>query len=478
VSNYLAIASVTATLQQMLSAALEEKLPGAEVTITRPEVVGAASTGAGINLYLFQVLPNAALRNHDLPSRSAAGEFIDRPQAAVNLNYLLTCYGKEERLEPERLLGIAVTLFHTYPILNREEIAQAVNAIPGHLLAGSDLALQPEAVRITQQALTLEDLHKLWSIFSPVPYRLSTVFELAVVLLDADVHPARPLPVTRPLLTAGRLAHPVLEAIAPARLTYAPGAVFHAAGRNFSASTAVLIDGAVARARLVSPTSLEVALPEGVRAGVRQVGLASNVQLGMPPAAHAIPETGTLPLLLLPVAGRPRFVRDTDPREAHPRKKLALVRLLPQPPAGPGQRVELVLNRVGDSAGAVASPLSMTLPVVTRSGRPAADDLRHAFQAVGITLSPRLRLQQPRGSANFRLADESNGHVYFVRTDADPWMLYFCLAESDEPGTLAFAIPSLPKGDYLVRLRMDGVESQLTADPVTGEYSGPLVAIS
>ncbi|HUO32043.1 MAG TPA: hypothetical protein VMU80_22685, partial [Bryobacteraceae bacterium] len=62
--------------------------------------------------------------------------------------------------------------------------------------------------------------------------------------------------------------------------------------------------------------------------------------------------------------------------------------------------------------------------------------------------------------------------------DADPWMLYFCLAESDEPGTLAFAIPSLPKGDYLVRLRMDGVESQLTADPVTGEYSGPLVAIS
>jgi hypothetical protein len=90
-SNFLAIATVTAALRQTLNAVAGIDVPGAEVTTMRPDE--PTNTDARVNIYLYQVTPNAAWRNADLPTRRNDGGLVQRPQVALDLHYLLTFYG-------------------------------------------------------------------------------------------------------------------------------------------------------------------------------------------------------------------------------------------------------------------------------------------------------------------------------------------------------------------------------------------------
>src|SRR5262245_52289646 len=102
-SNALAIATVTATLQQMLSGAMAKSgVPGAIATNLRPDDE-AGLQSPSVNIFLYQVTPNTAFRNADLPTRRADGTLLRRPQAALDLHYLLTFYGDDNNLEQQRL---------------------------------------------------------------------------------------------------------------------------------------------------------------------------------------------------------------------------------------------------------------------------------------------------------------------------------------------------------------------------------------
>src|SRR4051812_41849924 len=101
-SNYMALATVTATLSQLVQEAINSQtlmLP--TVTHMRPDGTGLPSPG--VNIFLYQVTPNAAWRNVDLPARNSDGQLITRPRVALDLHYLLTFYGDDTALEPQRL---------------------------------------------------------------------------------------------------------------------------------------------------------------------------------------------------------------------------------------------------------------------------------------------------------------------------------------------------------------------------------------
>ena len=101
-SNYLAIATVTAALQQVLQGAVENAVTGATVGFSRPEGTGAGQGAPLVNIYLYQVTPNAAYRNADLPTRHSDGTMVQKPQAALDLHYLFTFHGDDDKLEPQR----------------------------------------------------------------------------------------------------------------------------------------------------------------------------------------------------------------------------------------------------------------------------------------------------------------------------------------------------------------------------------------
>lgn len=194
-SNHLAIATVTAALAQVVLEAAQQAVGGATVQTGRPTTPTSGSTPHVVQLYLYQVSPNGALRNADLPARGGDGGFTRRPQVALDLDYLLAFYGDEATLEPERMLGAVVGVLHAHPVLTRRAIGDAV---AGNVdLANSDLADAVERVRFTPVSLSLDELSKLWSVFFQTPHTLSVVYRASVVLIEAEETAHQALPVLR-----------------------------------------------------------------------------------------------------------------------------------------------------------------------------------------------------------------------------------------------------------------------------------------
>ncbi|MGH9937593.1 MAG: DUF4255 domain-containing protein, partial [Blastocatellia bacterium] len=136
-SNYLAVASVTASLAQYLQGVVQVDVSGSTVSTTRPDETGNGTQNPRVNIYLYQVAPNAAWRNSDLPTRDENGQVVQRPRAAIDLHYLLTFYGNETHLEPQRLLGSVVRAIHASSVLTRGLIRQTINSPTYAFLAAS-----------------------------------------------------------------------------------------------------------------------------------------------------------------------------------------------------------------------------------------------------------------------------------------------------------------------------------------------------
>jgi hypothetical protein len=211
VSNHLAIATVSAVLRSLLHEALTKAALGLnfDVATGRPEVPPQTSGQAKVTIFLFQATPNAAWRNADLPTRRPDGAAVQRPQAAIDLHYLISFAGDESRQEPERLLGVVLPILHAQPVLSRKMLRDIIAKPENSHLSASDLADQVELVRLVPLAMTIDELSKLWSVFFQIPYRLSVVWQASVVLLDVDVTMQRALPVlsrhieARPLPESG-----------------------------------------------------------------------------------------------------------------------------------------------------------------------------------------------------------------------------------------------------------------------------------
>lgn len=219
-SNFLAIATVTATLQTVLQGAVGADVAGATVTTVRPDGSDNGLPPRGVNIYLYQVTPNSAWRNADLPTRSSDSRLIQRPRVALDLHYLLTFYGSELTLEPQRVLGSVARTLHAQPLLTRDEIrATRQNALdddPDHFLRDSDLADDVELVKFMPLSLSLEELSKLWSVFFQTPYTLSMAYLATTVLIEAEVAPQRPLPVRVRNITAFPFQRAVIEKVVSA----------------------------------------------------------------------------------------------------------------------------------------------------------------------------------------------------------------------------------------------------------------------
>jgi hypothetical protein len=182
-SNFLAVATVTGTLRRLLEAAVAADVPGAEASTRRPDDTTIPSPG--VNIYLYQVLPNTAWQSTDLPTRDGNGALVQRPRIALDLYYLLSFYGDEGVLEPQRVLGSAVRTLHARPLLSRDLIRATTQDPTFDFLSGSDLADEIELVKYTQIPLSLEELSKLWSVFFQTPYTVSVAYRATVVRIEA-----------------------------------------------------------------------------------------------------------------------------------------------------------------------------------------------------------------------------------------------------------------------------------------------------
>src|SRR2546423_12132979 len=123
--NQSAIAAVTARLRSLWVRGVG--IP--DVTARPLDNARKSATGHQLNLFLYQVLPDAAFRNQDMPRRTKPGE-TGYPALPLMLYYLLTAYSDDEDdTAAHLLLGEAMGVFHDHPLLGAAEIQNATSPI-------------------------------------------------------------------------------------------------------------------------------------------------------------------------------------------------------------------------------------------------------------------------------------------------------------------------------------------------------------
>jgi len=421
-SNHLAIATVTAGLRQTLSAAVGSAVPGAAVTTSLPDAPTQSQPDPRVNLFLYQVTPNAAGRNADLPARNATGTLMQRTNVALDLHYLLTFYGDETQLEPQRLLGAVVRTLHSQPVLSRPIIQSTITSPTFAFLATSDLGSASEPVRFAPASLALEELSKLWSVFLQTPYRLSIAYQGTMVCIEPDDSPSPALPVRARNLYAVPFRQPVIERVlsqaAPGQPVQEqpilPGFILVLTGQRLSGAS-VLVQ--VADVMLtpapdqLQDSEIRVPLPPTLRAGVQAVQVVQQQLMGTPPTPHRGVESNATAFVLHPTV---------TATAAH------------------------VSSRTVDGVNVATSDVTATFT-------PSVGNRQRVFLLLSEFNAPSSRA--PRAYS----------------FPAPP--------RSADTNTIVVRATDVVPGDYLLRVQVDGAESPLAAD-VNGVYVSPRVTVA
>jgi hypothetical protein len=416
-STALALGAVTAVLRNILDNGLIDAGPalGAPVKVTAiaPDLVDLTDRAGPpqLNLFLFRVTPNTGWSNADLPSRNGGGDRIANPPLAVNLHYLLTAYGKTD-LQADILLGYAMYLMHQRPWLDRATIRSALSLTPLDPTVLPDafrdppaagLADQLDAVKVSWEPMDTEELSRLWSAIQ-VHYRPSACYQASVVLMQATRPAQQPLPVLRrgPVdpLTKKDAGVKVVASLVP------PYPAIDRIEPPPGHDSAQLGDTVTLHGRFLAGTGVTVALAHRLLAIPHQISVgtttdAERIDVTLPPSPGADADwpagVWAVSATLLPDG-------DTDVRQTN-----AVAMLL--------------------------APTFTLPPVVAR------DATTHRV-TVTIDVSPQVRVEQ-----------ETSLALDTATATAGP--------RTVPASQLIFDFDPLPAGPHWVRLRVDGVDSQL-----------------
>ncbi|MFI0821163.1 DUF4255 domain-containing protein [Streptomyces sp. NPDC021098] len=192
-SNGLAFATVTKALARLIADNLRPEIDIA-VAVETKKPPAEPPLDPTINVFLYQVTPNASMRSSDLPTRASDGTLLKRPAAAMDLHYLISAYGDEAELVGQRLIGCVVRTLHEIPVLPKDVIEEAAQA---PYLEGSDLAESIQRVRFTPTQMDVDETSKLWGMLYQTPYSLSVCYQGALVLIEGREKPVPAKPVER-----------------------------------------------------------------------------------------------------------------------------------------------------------------------------------------------------------------------------------------------------------------------------------------
>ncbi|MFM7603455.1 MAG: DUF4255 domain-containing protein [Pseudanabaena sp.] len=419
-SNYLAIATVTATLQRVLQAVIQQDIEGARATTLPP---GGISTGApevGVNIFLYQVTSNPALANYDSTPNRAKGNPLNR-QVAIDLFYMMSCYGNDAELQPQRVLGSVVSTLVDKRILTPELIRSTCNDSTFPFLVDSDLADQIQQVHIVPVDISLEDLSKAWSVFYQVPYVLSIAYRACLVIVEGRENFQRALPIrdASPAGLAPFPASPYIEQVVAQGSRFEPiviGSVMIIRGRNLQSQTVEIHIGDL----VISPTSVQdreiifslenMALPQ-IQAGVQSLQVIHRIGSTSPLITNAI-SSNVMPFVLCPTI------------------------------------VNISVNQLEE----------------------IEDNLRSAVVMVQLDVLVRER-QKVVLALNEWTSDSPSVYLF----DRPPL--------PSDVSNIEFPVTNIKAGEYLVRIRIDGAESKLGVDddpdsPTYNWYDSPRVTIA
>jgi hypothetical protein len=191
-----AVAAATVTLADRLHLLIGDAVPGARVTTLNP---GSESLRGGdpiVNLFLFRSARNGPVSNNDL-TRGAGGQPQASPVMKLDLDYMISFFGDDAKLDPQRLLGLVVGGLNAEPSITQDALRATIATTPW-LGSSPDPELPVEALRITPLDMPPDAMARVWSGFVRAPYQLTQFYTMSPVSLVTTVLPVEPvLPVRR-----------------------------------------------------------------------------------------------------------------------------------------------------------------------------------------------------------------------------------------------------------------------------------------
>ena len=439
-SNHLAIATVTATLQRLLQQSVQTSVEGARVTSARPETQSGSIPETGIALYLYHLKRNAAFGNADTPGRQRRVELARRNQLAIDLYYLLSFYGDEGELEPHRLLGSTLQLFEDQSLLTGQMIRETLADPTYRFLADSDLAEQLEIIRFELLPLSTDELSKIWSVFFQTAHALSVCYKVTVVMIEGREPGQRALPVRdRRLGLSAFGQQPLIEQVVAATGRYDP----------ILAHSVIRIHG-----RMLASAAVQVRVC-GVDLMPSEV-TETDILLSLRAVPREALTIGVQSLQVIHPRGRMREARGRGVQTAN--TDTGTIATLTPAYSGVESNV----------APFVIRPTIQQVQVRQASG--LDDELRRVTFEI-MTDLPLKPGQRALLCLNERSVESPSAYVF----------------ESDRilapTSTLRFQAEQLRPGEYLVRIQIDGAESLLQVDqdpqsPTFEQYIAPLCTIS
>lgn len=429
-SNYLAIATASETLRQLVDEAAKEAISGASAVLGRPDGTSPAPAPE-VRIFLYQITSNPAWYNADLPTRRGDGSLVQRPQVALDVYYLFTFYGDESQHQPQRLLGSVASVLHAQPLLTREMIRATIKSFtdtdPDHYLGGADLADQVELVKFSPLSLNLEELSKLWSVFFQTPYALSVAYQGSVVLIESEDTPQAALPVREHNVYVLPFQHPMIQEVVAATGESEPilptSTLLIRGQRLRGEGTEIRVGGINLTAEVAELTNTEITLPlpspvpAGLYAGVQTVQVLHKIDMGTPPTEHRGVESNVEAFMLRPIISPTVVGTPTSTVVNGVTFKAGEIKVDFNPKVSKSQRVVLLLNEFNPPADRAARAYSFNAP--------------------------------------------SDNGISGTATETD---------------SINIAFEKVVAGTYLVRVQVNGAESLLDVDG-SGKYTSPQVTI-
>ncbi len=172
-ADYDVIASVSETLEQLLTAGLGTLTP-APVAQVVDLLQPTTSASARVTIFLYEIAEDTSVRNRPtsyVPSTTKPGSSVVRkPPMGLLLRYLMTPWSGDWQTD-QKMMGRVLQVLYDGAIIS------------GPSLRGA-LANTSEAIKMTLAPITLEDRARVWYAIQQ-PYRLSLTYEARVVNLDS-----------------------------------------------------------------------------------------------------------------------------------------------------------------------------------------------------------------------------------------------------------------------------------------------------
>ncbi len=185
---YSVLAATSATLRQMLADAMAADIgpsglasffTGATtVSLSTPQEMRAANQ-QGLSVWLYRIARDEHRLNDPPVMRTRLSGEVDilPPPLPVRLHYLLTPIANTSPDTEQRILGLALQLFHTHPI------------VAGAFLR-AELAGTPAELHLHLDALGLEEITRVWEALEG-SYQLSVSYEVTLLRIDSGSDPLR-----------------------------------------------------------------------------------------------------------------------------------------------------------------------------------------------------------------------------------------------------------------------------------------------